>query len=292
MDDFTEHLNSIHPAIKFPVKYEQNNQITMLDTLIHKNADGRLSIRVYRKNTHTDQYLHFNSHQPLQHKLGVIRTLKHRAKTIFSNIDILDKELNHIQGALSVCVYTKAIWNTSASEKISPKPRTKDYTTPVGSITIPYVQGVTEGLSRIIRKAGVTVHTKPANTIRNMLVAPKNKPNKGDRSWVVYGLQCKACDSHYVGETERPLKKRLTEYKRESSPFGAHLKSEGHEFNPNDVKILDTDSRWLQRGIKEAYYIAALDPDLNQDPGRHTLSPVYNSIIKSCDRGLPRGSHD
>ena len=182
VDDFTEHLNSIHPAIKFTVKYEQNNQIAMLDTLIHKNADGRLSFSVYRKNTHTDQYLHFNSHQPLQHKLGVIRTLKHRAKTIFSNTDILDKELNHIQGALSVCGYTKAIWNTSASEKISPKPRTKDYTTPVGSITILYVQGVTEGLSRIIRKAGVTVHTKPTNTIRSMLVAPKNKPNKGDRS--------------------------------------------------------------------------------------------------------------
>ena len=95
---------------------------------------------VYRKSTHTDQYLHFNSHQPLQHMLGVIHTLKHWAKTISSNTDILDKELNHIQGALSVCGYTKVVWNSSASEKISPKPRTRDYTTPVGSITIPYVQ--------------------------------------------------------------------------------------------------------------------------------------------------------
>ena len=162
----------------------------------------------------------------------------------------------------------------------------------MGSITIPYVQGVSEGLSRIIRKAGVTVHIKPTNTIRSMLVAPKDKPDKGDRSCVVYGLQCKTCPSHYVGETERPLKKRLAEHKRELPPFGAHLKSEGHEFDPTDVKILDIDSRWLQRGIKEAYYIAALEPDLNQDRGRHTLSPVYNSIIKSCDRGLPRGSHD
>ena len=64
-----------------------------------------------------------------------------------------------------------------------------------------------------------------------------------------------------------------------------------YEFDPNDVKIFDMDSRWLQRGIKEAYYIAALDPDLNQDQGWHTLSPVDNSI-KSCDRGLPHGSHD
>ena len=103
-----------------------------------------------------------------------------------------------------------------------------------------------------------------------MLVAPKDKPNKGDRSCVVYGLQCKTCTLHYVGGTEKPLKKRLTEHKRESSLFKAHLKSEGHEFDPNDVKIMDTDSRWFHRGIKEVYYIAVLDPDLDQDRGRHT----------------------
>jgi hypothetical protein len=223
----------------------------------------------------------------------VIRTLKHRANTISSNNDFLDKELDHVQRALSVCGYTKWVWNSAASNKISPKPRSLDYKPPVGSVTIPYIKGATEGLSRTIRKAGVTVHVKPTNTIRSMLVSPKDKPKKCDRSCVVYGLQCKTCPSQYVGETERPLKKRLTEHKRDSSPFGAHLKSEGHEFDPSEVKILDSDSRWLQRGIKEAYYIAALDPDLNQDRGRHALSPVYNTIIKtSCDRGLPRGSHD
>ena len=49
---------------------------------------------------------------------------------------------------------------------------------------------------------------------------------------------------------------------------------------------------WLQRGIKEVFYIAALEPDLNQDWGLNTLSPIYNSIIKLCDRGLPSGLHD
>ena len=91
--------------------------------------------------------------------------LKHRAKTISSTSDILDKELNHIQCAHSVCGYTLGVWNSSASDKISPKPRSQDHTNPVSSITIPYVQGASEGLSRIIRKAGVTVHIKPTNTI-------------------------------------------------------------------------------------------------------------------------------
>ena len=91
-------------------------------------------------------------------------------------------------------------------------------TTTVGSITIPYVQGVSEGLSHIIRKVGIIVHIKPTNAIRSMLVAPKDKPHKGDRSCMIYGHQCKTCSSHYVGETERPLKKSLAEHRPPSRP--------------------------------------------------------------------------
>ena len=46
------------------------------------SQDRNLTIDVYRKPTHTDQYLRFESHHPLKHKLGVIKTLQHRAKEI------------------------------------------------------------------------------------------------------------------------------------------------------------------------------------------------------------------
>ena len=38
VDNFFEYLNSIHPAIKFTVEHEQDNKISLLDFLIHKNA--------------------------------------------------------------------------------------------------------------------------------------------------------------------------------------------------------------------------------------------------------------
>lgn len=78
---FTDHLNAQNPAIKFTTELEQDGKLPMLDVCIKRNSDGSLAFSVYRKPTHTDHYLQFDSHQPLQHKLGVVRTLRHRCAT-------------------------------------------------------------------------------------------------------------------------------------------------------------------------------------------------------------------
>ena len=67
--------------------------------------DRSLSSRVYRKPTHTDQYLLFTSHHPLVHKLGVIRTLNYRADTITTDPKEIRQEKNHIKRALDRCGY-------------------------------------------------------------------------------------------------------------------------------------------------------------------------------------------
>ncbi len=44
----------------------------MLNAQITRQANGSLSCAVYRKPTHTDQYLNFGSHHPLQHNMTLI----------------------------------------------------------------------------------------------------------------------------------------------------------------------------------------------------------------------------
>ena len=80
---FLDHINSIDPAIKFTVGSTQGNgAIPFLDTLVTPQADNSLSITVYHKPTHTDQYLQWDSHHSLSAKYSVIGTLTHWAKTV------------------------------------------------------------------------------------------------------------------------------------------------------------------------------------------------------------------
>ena len=81
--------------------------IPFLDTIVKPEANGRLSITVYRKPTHTDQYLQWESHHHLSAKYSVIDTLAHRAKTMYNKPELLQKEMDHLRKALTHCSYPK-----------------------------------------------------------------------------------------------------------------------------------------------------------------------------------------
>ena len=61
--NFLEQINSVDPAIRFTVEdNKEDGTLPSLDTSVKPEADARLSIIVYRKPTHTDQYLQRDSH--------------------------------------------------------------------------------------------------------------------------------------------------------------------------------------------------------------------------------------
>ena len=95
-DIMLNYLNSIDPHIKFTV--EQPNAegaIPFMDTL-PQPKDGEISVSVYRKLTHTDMYLDFNSSHPISTKKAVVRALMDRAENVCSDPDILVKEVEHL----------------------------------------------------------------------------------------------------------------------------------------------------------------------------------------------------
>ena len=105
---FLEHINKVDPAIKFTVESNQQDGATpFLDTTVKPEGDNTLSHTVYRKPIHTDQYLQWNSHHNLAAKDSVISTLTHRASTVCTKPELLNKEIQHLGKALAKCKYPK-----------------------------------------------------------------------------------------------------------------------------------------------------------------------------------------
>ena len=102
VDQLTEHLNQVDTTgnIKFTHEQESEGQILFLDTLIVRKDDGSVKILVYRKKTHTDQYLKFQSHHHLHHKLGVVRTLLDRMDKVVTEEGDRKVEEDKIRKAL------------------------------------------------------------------------------------------------------------------------------------------------------------------------------------------------
>ena len=103
---FLEHINSIDQHIQFTAEDQRSDgAMPFLDILITPGRDGSLSTSVFRKPTHTDLYLQWDSHHTLTSKYSVIETLQHRAQTICSNPQLLQKEEQHLKNALKKCKY-------------------------------------------------------------------------------------------------------------------------------------------------------------------------------------------
>ena len=116
IEPFTQHLNAQHTSIQWTSELETGGKLPMLDTLPTRRTDGSLKFSVYRKPTHTE-YLQFQSHQPMEHKMSVIRTLTHRADTIISDPQDKERETKHLKKVLSVAGYSRWAWQAQGEKE-------------------------------------------------------------------------------------------------------------------------------------------------------------------------------
>ena len=192
MEEFTTHINSQDPNIKFTHEHPVDGKLAFLDTCVHVLDDGGTKVTVYRKPTHTDQYLGFESHHPLKHKRSVVRTLIHRVKNLVSTEEDKAEEMDHVKAALKANGYKN--WVFKIPQKDLPSPTTSRAHTgqptfhlPVG---VPYVRGLSEQLQRVFRKHNISIYHKPWNTLRQKLVHPKDKVEINNKCVIQNSLLC------------------------------------------------------------------------------------------------------
>ena len=112
-----QHFNSQDPNIQFTVEQPgTDGSIPFLDNKVTPGPNSTIQITVYRKPTHTDQYLHWDSNHFIAAKHSVYNTLTHRVKVVYSNPTELTKELDHLREAVQACLFpTWAVNNYNTS---------------------------------------------------------------------------------------------------------------------------------------------------------------------------------
>ena len=205
---------------------KEDGSIPFLDTIVKPEADGTLSITVYRKHTHTDQYLQWDSHHHLSAKFSVIHILSHRASTVCSKPELLQQEKEHLRKALTKCKYPKCALDkvekrlnrstrevSDGASNQAAQPATNEVKTK-GHIVIPYTQGLCESIKKICGRYGIQTHFKVVRTTKSLLVSPKDKDPMVNQSGAIYWYQCAdlGCDEEYIGETSRTFGERYKEH--------------------------------------------------------------------------------
>ena len=175
-EELLHHLNGVRPT-KFTVEQEEDGTLPILDTLLRRREDGSLGVSVYRKPTHTDRYLHFESHHPTHVKRGVVRCLHDRARRVISMHDNLQTEVDHLARVLKQNGYSV---NFIHNASVPPTQETADVSSPEEKqekgplVVIPYVAGMSEEIRRVCRKFNIRVVFKSGRTLRSMLTKVKD----------------------------------------------------------------------------------------------------------------------
>ena len=84
LNDFIEHLNSVHPSIKFTAEISKDC-VNFLDTKIHLDSNGNLWTDLYCKPTDSHSYLNYKSAHPYHCKKSLPYSQFLRLRRICSN---------------------------------------------------------------------------------------------------------------------------------------------------------------------------------------------------------------
>ncbi len=296
MEELHTHINSLEPSITFTKEAPSSDgSVPFLDTKCVPQPDGSIRTVVYRKPTHTDLYVQWNSHHPLSAKLSVVSSLFHRASVVCRHPEDLKMEYDHLTKVLGYNGYP--LWAINKAKQKMDKPPTSSHVTGEKSsksksyVVMDYVKGLSERIRDILKKKGIQTYFKANNTLRNILVSPKDKDPKLSKQDVIYHIPCgyPSCESSYIGETGRILEERIKDHiSNNSSAIKQHHINTGHSLpdpNDNNIKVINTESNAFKRRVKEAIYIKVNNPPLNQNVGKFNLPPIYDQLLDKKGAG-------
>ncbi len=279
---FHQHLNQQSPNIQFTMEREKEGRIAFLDVLVSRDGD-HLSTSVYRKPTHTDRYIPFNSHHHPRVLTGVMRGMRNRALQVCDDTS-RPAEMQHLEEVFTANGFPEQL----VKKTLSRLPRhIEEDNQPEERPTIlytPYIRGTSEKLEKACAPLGVKTVFKPQRTMRQLLVRVKERIPPENQREVVYEVPCKDCELKYIGETKRSLKTRMAEHKYavrrgdERNGIAVHVHQLQHSIDWESARVRMTARGYWNRRTLEAIQIRSEQRTMNLDCGLH-ISPIWNPLL-------------
>ena len=131
-----------------------------------------------------------------------------------------------------------------------------------GSVTLPYISGLSESIRRVLTPLAIQVIFRSYRTLMQELVHPKDPVPANRRKGVVYSIPCAECPRTYIGQTGRSLDHRLREHRRAlknrdlgSSALAEHVFSSNHQVDLSKTMVTDTHNHTQTRCMLESWHI-------------------------------------
>ena len=226
-------LNGVEYRVQFTLEVEKEGFLPFLDVGLLK-ADGKLVTRIYRKPTHTQQYINWNSNHPKNMLLGDLKALIHRAHVICDLKEDLLEELDLLKDVFIGNGYpehlvTKTLNESWPRETLKAVLKGVQLDVEVENqkdffevLHAPYVKGFSEGLQRKLRKLQIGLVPKKQDTIYSNLCKLKQKGDWVECKYVIYSVPCKKCGVRYIGETGQHFCQRTKQHQNDTVSY-THL---------------------------------------------------------------------
>ena len=181
-----------------------------------------------------------------------------------------------------MCKYPNWAINRTKVKMSTPKSnKNNNSNTSRGHITVSYNEGLSESVKNTCKKYGIQVHFKSGKSIKDELVAPKDKDHLTKKSGIIYRYKCDRleCDEEYIGETDRTFGERYKEHLKAPCPIHDHCNTSGHNITLNNFSILGRGEHNPSRLIKESMFIRVNNPSLNRNIGKYHLPHIWDEVL-------------
>ncbi|XP_068705523.1 uncharacterized protein [Montipora foliosa] len=264
---FHNSLNSIDQHISFTIEHESNGQLPFLDT----------------------------PHHDRKHKISTAETLLHRALNLPNTQVGKTRETARVCAALHSNGYPKKIAAGVIRKKARPPPPTPTPEELVGMFfkwveptnrrnfaVLPYIKGIMEPLTRILKEHDIQVTSRPVKTLQQHFPIPKFRPAEDDQCNVIYKIPCASCPWSYIGETKRSFTTRRKEHMRnlkhctKGSNVAKHAWTFNHDIDFNNSKIIDKANNRSRKTLESWHTAKTVGADNNSCP----LPRQYHILLK------------